>query len=74
MRINELVGEFGIFTTNEEAVILKKLTKPVPLSSLSEQEQFKIEALIRKSLVTKIGSTNPKVVANAQNEKAQTKI
>jgi hypothetical protein len=68
MRINELVGEFGIFTTNEEAVILKKLTKPVPLSSLSEQEQFKIEALIRKSLVTKIGSTNPKVVANEQTK------
>jgi len=66
MRINELVGEFGIFTTNEEAVILKKLTRPVPLSSLSEQEQFKIEALIRKSLVTKIGQVNPKVVANEQ--------
>ena len=68
MRINELVGEFGIFTTNEEAVILKKLTKPVPLSSLSEQEQFKIEALIRKSLVTKIGQVNPKVVANEQTK------
>ena len=68
MRINELVGEFGIFTTNEEAVILKKLTRPVPLSSLSEQEQFKIEGLIRKSLVTKIGQVNPKVVANEQTK------
>jgi hypothetical protein len=66
MRINELLGEFGIFTTNEEAVILRKLSKPVPLSSLSEQEQFRIEALIRKSLVTKIGQVNPKVVANEQ--------
>lgn len=66
MRINELLGEFGIFTTNEEAVILKKLSRPVPLSSLSEQEQFRIEALIRKSLVTKIGQVNPKVVANEQ--------
>jgi hypothetical protein len=66
MRINELIGEFGIFTTNEEAVILRKLSKPVPLSSLSEQEQFRIEALIRKSLVTKIGQVNPKVVANEQ--------
>jgi hypothetical protein len=68
MKINELVGEFGIFTTNEEAVILKKLTKPVPLSSLSEQEQFRIEGLIRKSLVTKIGQVNPKVVANEQTK------
>ena len=68
MKINELVGEFGIFTTNEEAVILKKLTTPVPLSSLSEQDQFKIEALIRKSLVTKIGQVNPKVVANEQTK------
>ena len=69
MRINELLGEFGIFTTNEEAVILKKLSRPVTLSSLSEQEQFRIEALIRKSLVTKIGQVNPKVVANEQAKK-----
>ena len=69
MRINELVGEFGIFTTNEEAEILKKLTRPVPLSSLSEQEQFRIEGLIRKSLVTKIGQVNPKVVANEQTKR-----
>ena len=69
MKINELLGEFGIFTTNEEAVILKKLSRPVPLSSLSEQEQFRIEGLIRKSLVTKIGQVNPKVVANEQAKK-----
>jgi hypothetical protein len=69
MRINELIGEFGIFTTNEEAEILKKLSKPVSLSSLSEHDQFRIEALIRKSLVTKIGQVNPKVVANEQAKK-----
>ena len=64
MRVNELLGEFGIFTTNEEAAILEKLAKPVYLHTLSETEQFRIEGLIRKSLVTKIGHTNPKVVAN----------
>ena len=69
MKINELIGEFGIFTTNEEAAILKKLSKPVPLSSLSEHDQFRIEGLIRKSLVTKIGQVNPKVVANEQAKK-----
>ena len=69
MRINELLGEFGIFTTNEEAQILKKLSNPVLLHSLSEHDQFKIEGLIRKSLVTKIGTVNPKVVANEQAKK-----
>ena len=68
MKINELLGEFGVFTTNEEAVILNKLKTPILLSSLSEQEQFRIEALIRKSLVTKVGMVNPKVVANDQNK------
>ena len=69
MRINELLGKFGIFTTNEEAEILKKLSRPIPLSTLSEHDQFRIEALIRKSLVTKIGTVNPKVVANEQAKK-----
>jgi hypothetical protein len=68
MRINELVGEFGIWTSAAEHNLLLKLSKPVPLSSLSEQDQFTIEGMIRKSLVTKIGSSNPKVVANEQNK------
>jgi hypothetical protein len=69
MKVNELLGEFGVFTTNEEAAILAKLKKPVPLNSLNETERFRIEALIRKSLVTKIGIDNPRVVANDQNQK-----
>lgn len=64
MRINELLGEFHIWTTNEEVELLKKLHKPVKMSSLTEHEQFKVEYLIRKSLVTKIGMEDPKVVAN----------
>jgi hypothetical protein len=64
MKINELVGEFGIWTTGEEAELLKKLATPVKLATLSEHEQFTIQAMIRKSLVTKIGHTNPLVVAN----------
>jgi hypothetical protein len=70
MKINELLGDFGIWASIAERNLLLKLTRPIPLSSLSEQDQFTIEGMIRKSLVTKIGSTNPKVVANAQNEKA----
>ena len=66
MKINELVGEFGIWTSVAEHELLQKLAKPVYLSNLSEQEQFRIEALIRKSLVTKVGMNNPKVVANVK--------
>lgn len=64
MRINELIKDFGIWTSNEEHQLLAKLKSPVLLSTLSETEQFRIQSLIRKSLVTKIGTDNPKVVAN----------
>jgi len=64
MKINELVRSFEIFTTNEERALLQKLTKPTLLSILPEREQHVAENLIRKSLLIKIGSVNPKVVAN----------
>ena len=64
MKINELISDFQIWTTNEEKELLEKLSKPVKLASLNEQEQFRILAMIRKSLVTKIGMTDPSVVAN----------
>jgi hypothetical protein len=64
MKINELVGEFGIWTTNEEAELLSRLKHPVKLSNLSEHDQFRIQTLIRKSLVTKSGMKDPTVVAN----------
>ena len=64
MKINELIDDFTIFTTNEEAELLKKLKSPIKLSQLEEHEQFRVEAMIRKSLVTKVGMTNPTVVAN----------
>ena len=59
-----LIDDFEIWTTLEEAEILKKLSKPIKLRSLSEHDQFRIEAMIRKSLVTKIGMEDPTVVAN----------
>jgi hypothetical protein len=64
MKINELIQDFKIWTTNEESQLLEKLKSPVRLSSLSEHEQFRIQAMIRKSLVTKVGQHNPTVVAN----------
>ena len=64
MKINELLGEFGIYTTNEEGQLLKKLQQPVKLRQLSEHDQFIVQAMIRKSLITKIGHNDPTVVAN----------
>ena len=64
MKINELIDNFEIWTTNEERSLLKKLSNPIKISQLSEQDQFKVPTLIRKSLVTKIGMDDPSVVAN----------
>jgi hypothetical protein len=64
MKINELLGEFEIWTTNEEDKLLEKLKTPVKLHHLGEHDQVRIQALIRKSLVTKVGEQNPTVVAN----------
>lgn len=61
---HDLLDEFYIWTTNEEDALLEKLKTPVKLSTLDEQDQFKIQSLIRKSLVTKIGWKDPSVVAN----------
>jgi hypothetical protein len=64
MKINELIGNFTIWTTREEDSMLKRLESVSYLNSFNEHEQFIIEGLIRKSLVIKIGDTNPKVIAN----------
>ena len=64
MKINELITSFEVWTTNEERKLLKKLDKPVKLRSLSEEDQFKIASMIRKSLVTKVGFDDLSVVKN----------
>jgi len=64
VKLNDLITDFEIWTTNEEQALLNRLSKPVLLSSLTEQEQFRIQPLIRKSLITKVGIENPYVVAN----------
>jgi hypothetical protein len=64
MKINELIKDFEVFTTNEERRVMEQLTYPRQLTSFSERDQFTIEGLIRKSLVIKIGDINPRVIAN----------
>lgn len=60
MKLNELLGNFTIYTTNEEKQILSKIDDIMSLDTFTEREQAIIENLIRKSLVSKIhkkGST-----------------
>ena len=60
----DLLSGFYIWTTREEDALLERLKDPIKLSQLSEHDQFKVQALIRKSLVTKVGMQDPTVVAN----------
>jgi hypothetical protein len=62
--IQPLISNFEIWTTNEERELLDKLKKPKRMSSLSERDQFRIQAMLRKDLVTKSGDKDPTVVAN----------
>ena len=64
MKLSEVIKTFEIYTSSEEQEMLSKLDNVRLLSSFSERDQFTIEGLIRKSLVIKIGDTNPRVIAN----------
>ena len=60
MKLNELLQDFVIFQTNEEAEVLERLEGIKAIETFSEREQAIIENLIRKSLVSKVqrnGST-----------------
>jgi len=60
MKLNELIEDFTIFTTNEEKQVLSKIDDMMSLDTFTEREQAIIENLIRKSLVSKVqqrGST-----------------
>lgn len=69
MKIEELLENMEIWTTNEESKILKKLKSPVKLSTLNEHDKVKVEYMIRKGLVEKSGFTDPIVVANEKFKK-----
>lgn len=54
MKINELIGRFEVFTTNEERAILESMDDLTPLTSFTERERVVLSNLIRKSLVSKV--------------------
>ena len=69
MRINELIQEFTIQTSNEEKEVLGKLKSAKNLDTFMERDQEVINQLVRKSLVRKIEQdNNVMVVANAGQE------
>jgi hypothetical protein len=60
MKFNELIKEFSIQMSNEEKTLLDKISKPCYVESFSQREQYVIENLIKKSLLSKVyykGST-----------------
>jgi len=67
MRLNELISDFVIAVTNEEETVMQKLSRPLPFDSFSERDQFILENLIRKSLVSKVRHNN--IVLVRINEK-----
>ena len=64
MKLNELISEFKIYLSNEEKSIREKLNKPRTLATFSERDQFIIENLVRKSMVSKIKYKNTTLVVN----------
>ena len=54
MRLNELVGNFSIYLTNEEKFVLESIDGVMPLSGFEERQQVIIGNLIRKSVVSKV--------------------
>jgi hypothetical protein len=68
MKLNELITQFTIAMSNEEAKVLKSVKGVMPLESFDEREQFVLEGLIRKSLVSKVHNNgNTMVVANDES-------
>lgn len=60
MKMNDILENFVIYTSNEEKALLETIEGIRELQSFGERERVIIESLIRKSLVSKIqknGST-----------------
>jgi hypothetical protein len=59
MKINQLINDFIVFTTNEEQELLNSLSNDVrPYQSFSERDQMVLETLNRKSLIAKVFTKN----------------
>jgi DNA-binding MltR family transcriptional regulator len=69
MKINELIQDFVIQTSNEEKTMLNKLKEIKDIENFMEREQEVIRNLINKSLVRRIERDDKTmVVANGSIE------
>lgn len=62
MKLNELITSFTIALSNEESEVLASIKGVMPLDSFNERQQFVIENLVKKSVVTKIKNGNSYMV------------
>ena len=54
MKLNELIHNFEIYTTNEESRVLDCIQGPCAIDYFDERDRVILENLIRKSLVSKV--------------------
>ena len=67
MKITELMSGIPVWTTNEEATLLKTLRTPKKLNALTDNDQVRVQSMIRKNLIQKIGYYDPSVTSNEKN-------
>lgn len=53
MKLNELIKDFTVYTTNEEKKILESIDSVSFLDSFDERQQVIIDNLIKKNLLSK---------------------
>ena len=53
MKINELISDFTIFTTNEEKSFIERFSGSVLLDTLTEREKVLVDNLVRKAIMSK---------------------
>jgi len=68
MKLNELIPNFFIFTTNEESKMLENMgDKLTDFSSFSEHDQIILNSLVKKDLVKKVFiNSNQLVIKNVK--------
>lgn len=58
MKLNQLLPEFVIYVNNEEAQVREKCMELTPVTNFTEREQFVLEQLVKKSVVSKVKHNN----------------
>jgi hypothetical protein len=69
MKLNELISDFTIYTTNEEKQLLDRLKNSCYIDIFTEREQVVLNNLVRKSIVSKVNYKGAVLVVG--NDKPQ---